>query len=554
MAAALRLAVASAFFLISATATAQETVTLRVATWASSEEFALEAGMAERFMQRYPQVRVEHESIPSGYRDKILASYAAGTVPDVFLLDSPIIPSLLNRNLLVDLAPYESTLGVGINAFYPSVRAVFARKNALYAFPKDFTPLVIYYNRKLFDDAGLPYPDGSWTWAEFLDIARQLTLDQNEDGRPDQYGTAFDNELYLWQPWVWMNGGDILSRDSTRAAGTLDSPETVRALQFLIDLRNRHGVAPPLIGVGGESGGAVQGTVGMFYAGRLGMMTSGRWAIIRMLPYMRDGDLDIGVAPLPTPVNGVHRTVIYAAGWSVSEYTPHKEWAIRLAAFLSSEEAQRVRAQSPIGIPSLRRIAAEQAEADSFGIEQVFMDEAAFGRQSWGTRVDAFARVEDIVKRAVDEAMIGERDLKEALSDAAVEVDRMLVAEEALSKEVSPLKGDPQILGFLQWGFFLVILLIGISLAVARKPERSTMATGYAFLSPAFIVLFVFIFVPLAFSLYLSFHQWNIISATKPFVGLNQFGELLRDSLFRKAFLNTILYTLHVPAGIALSP
>ena len=181
------------------------------------------------------------------------------------------------------------------------------------------------------------------------------------------------------------------------------------------------------------------------------------------------------------------------------------------------------------------------------------MDEAAFGRQSWGTRVDAFSRIEDIVKRAVDESMIGGRDLTESLADAAAEIDRMLEAEKALSKEVSPLRGDPQILGFLKWGFFLVLMLIGISLAVARKPERSAMTTGYAFLSPSFVVLFVFVFIPLAFSLYLSFHQWNIISATKPFVGLGQFIDLFQDERFWGAFLNTIVYTLHVPIGMALA-
>lgn len=545
-------------FFDSSPAPAQETITLRVATWASAEEFELEARMAERFMERYPTVKIEHESIPSGYRDKILASYAAGTVPDVFLLDSPIIPALLNRNLLVDLAPYESSLSIEDQNFFPSVRAVFAKGDALYAFPKDFTPLVVYYNRKLFDAAGLEYPGGSWSWAEYLETARILTKDIDQDGRPDQYGTAFDNKLYLWQPWVWMTGGDILHHDplygdSLRALGALNSPETVRALQFLIDLRNKHHVSPPLLGVGGESGGNVQGTIGMFYAGRLGMMTSGRWGLIRMLPYMAQGELDIGVTALPTPEGGDHRTVIYAAGWSVSKYSHHREWAIRLAAFLSSEEAQRVRALSPIGIPSLQNIAREQVAADSFGVEQLFLDETAFGRQSWGTQVDAFSRVEDIVERAVDEAMIGGRDLREALTDAAVRVDRMLDEEAALSRDVSPLRGNPQILGFLKWGFFLTFILIALSLAVARKPERTAIASGYAFLTPSFIVLLVFVFVPLVFSLYLSFHQWNIISATKPYVGLDHFRALLQDKLFWQAFRNTILYTLQVPIGMAFS-
>ena len=67
------------------------------------------------------------------------------------------------------------------------------------------------------------------------------------------------------------------------------------------------------------------------------------------------------------------------------------------------------------------------------------------------------------------------------------------------------------------------------------------------------LILLVFIFVPLVFSLYLSVHQWNVISAAKPFVGLDNFRELFGDRLFWKAFVNTALYTLHVPIGMALA-
>ena len=534
-------------------AQAQERVTLTVATWASAEEYELEERMTRRFMELYPDVRVEHESIPSGYRDKILASYAAGTVPDVFLLDSPIIPALLSRDLLINLAPYEDSLNLSADDFYPSVRSVFAIDSALFAFPKDFTPLVMYYNKRLFREAELPYPTADWTWNEFLSDARTLTRDLDDDGRMDQFGASFDNKLYLWQPWVWMTGGDILSPETQRATGVLNAPATVGALQFLIDLKNLHKVAPPLLGVGGESGGAVEGTIGMFFSGRLAMMTSGRWSLARMRPYMTSGELEVGVVPIPTPENGVHKTVIYAAGWSVSKYSKHIRWAIRLAAFLSSEEAQRERAKSPIGIPSLRAVAADQVATDPFDVEGRFVEEAASGRQSWGTKIDAFSRIEDLVERAVDEAMIGQRDLTEALSEAATAIDEMLEQEERLSKEVTPMAGDPDIMSFLRWGILLTLLAIVVSLVVAGRSNRAMLSSGMAFLSPAFIILLVFLFIPLAFSLYLSFHQWNIISSTKPWVGLENFSALLRDKYFWKAFANTLIYTLHVPISMAFA-
>jgi len=532
---------------------AQETITLRVASWANEKEFELENRIAERFMARHPGVVIEHEVIPAGYRDKILASFAAGTTPDVFLLDSPYLPPLLNRDLLLDLAPYADTAGLDLDAYFPSVRQVFAHEGRLYAFPKDFTPLVMYYNKRLFDAGGVAYPEAGWTWQDYLAAARRLTRDSDGDGTVDVYGTAFANKLYLWQPWIWMNGGDILNPEGTATQGFFDAPQTEAALQFLIDLRTRHGVAPADLMVGGESSQNVAGLNGLFYGGRLATMTSGRWALIQMLPYIRAGEIDIGVVPLPTPEGGPHVTVLYAAGWGVPNTTRHRAWAVRLAAFLGGEEAARIRAQSPIGVPALRTVADEQVAADPFGIEHVFVEEAAYGRQSWGTQVDAFTRVEDLTEEAVDEVMIGGRAIHEAFGEAARRIDETLLEEAALSREVRSLEGNPEILHFLFFGLGVSLVFMLGSVLVVRHPERRILMTGYTFLAPSFVILLVFVFVPLAFSLYLSVHQWNVISAAKPFVGLGNFRALLGDRLFWNAFLNTILYTLHVPAGMALA-
>ena len=527
---------------------AQDQITLRVASWASAEEVKLETRIVEAFMQRHPGVRVELESIPSGYREKILTAIAAGTVADVFLLDSPIIPALLNKNLLLDLRPYADSLGHDLEAFFPSVLSVYSRGEALYAFPKDFTPLAMVFNKRLFDEAGLPYPEAGWTWQDYLTLAQRLTQDTDGDGNTDRYGTAFSNKLYLWQPWIWMNGGDILDPTGQSAEGFFNSPATEEALRFLIDLRRRHRVVP------NEGPASDQGNLTtLFYSGRVGMMATGHWSLIGMKPYMATGELSIGVAPLPTPPGGRHTTVIYAAGWCVPRVTKHPEWAVRLAAFLSSEEAARIRTAFAIGVPARQVVAAEQVVADTFGVEAVWVEEAAFGRQTWGTRVDAFSQVERITEDAVEEVLIGGRNLHEAFTEGALRVDDMLQREAALTGETSVLTGNREILRFLVFGLLAWLAWMALSLVLAHRRDRHGLATGYAFLAPSFLLLLVFVLVPLAFSLYLSFHQWNVVSAAKPFVGLDNFRLLFHDRLFWRAFWNTALYTLHVPAGMVLA-
>ena len=534
--------------LLQNSSSAKQQITLRVANWAGAEEMKLERQIAIEFMRLYPEVRVEVETIPTSYREKILTSIAAGSPPDVFLLDSVIIPAFLNRDILADLMPYIKKYGVDLSIYFPNVLRIAMRDSCLYALPKDFTPVVIYYNKHLFDEAGLPYPSRDWTWEDYLKLCRKLTRDYDNDGVTDQFGTIFSNYPPLWIPWVWMNGGDILSPDGQRALGYFNSPETKEALKFLIDLRNTHKVAPTA-----EYLTAVGGIAGLFYTGRIAMVGSGHWWMITLKKYMDTGELKIGAAPLPTPKGKKHVTVMYESGWCVPKSTPHLEWAVRLAIFLAGEEAARIRAQSRIAIPAVKSVAAEQAAQDPYGIERVFYEEVQYARQPWGTLVEEYSRIEDIAKDAVDEVMIGGRSIDEAFTEAAIKMERELARTADLEAKGEEIRGHSQVINFLLMAVAGVAFAFVLSVLSAGRRERRRLLEGYSFLAPSFLHLVVFVFVPLLFSLYLSFHRWNVILPEKPFVGLENFKTLLRDRLFWKAMKNTAIYTLHVPVGMAIS-
>ena len=132
--------------------------TLRVANWAGARELKLERRIAAAFEKRHPEIRVSVETIPSGYKEKILTGIASGNPPDVFLLDATIIPAFLNQNVLVNLKPYVKKYKVDLSAYFPNVLRIAERDSALFALPKDFTPMVMYFNKRLFDAEGLSYP------------------------------------------------------------------------------------------------------------------------------------------------------------------------------------------------------------------------------------------------------------------------------------------------------------------------------------------------------------------------------------------------------------
>jgi multiple sugar transport system substrate-binding protein len=396
---------------------------LRVSFWAGHEEYRIEQRNVDEFMRRHPGTTVRLESIPftDSFKEKTLTAFAAGTPADVILLDSKDSPTFIHEGLLLDLMPYVEELGLDLSIYYPNVLSIAMRDSALYAFPKDFTPMVMYYNKKLFDEEGLPYPRSGWTWDDYLNVARRLTKDTDDDGLPDQYGTTFSHYFRFWQPWVWANGGDVLSPDGQRASGYFNSGPTEEALRFLIDLRTKHGVAPHREAL--AMAGRAQN---LFYAGRVAMSENGHWILPTIRDFARQGAIDVGVAPLPVPQDGKHINVVYESGWAVAKEAKNRDAAVRLAAFLAGEYANRNRALSGLAVSAIRTVAEEVAAQDTTGLEQVFLELIPQCRQPWGTTVEKFDFVEEFTQEAVEEVMIQGKDIHRTFTEAARRIDEEL--------------------------------------------------------------------------------------------------------------------------------
>ncbi|KPK65041.1 MAG: hypothetical protein AMS21_05800 [Gemmatimonas sp. SG8_38_2] len=401
----------------------KETV-LRVMAWAGPDERTIEQEILDEFREQHPEIRIEYESISANYRERLLTSIVAGSPPDVALLDngSNGAAPFISRGLLVNVANYLDRIGVDTSAYYSEVLEIFRRPGGLYAFPKDFNPLVVYLNVDLFEDVGIALPDLDWTWDDFEAIAKQLTRDLDGDGRDDSFGTLVRRAFYLWQPWVWAAGGDVLSPDGLRASGYLDSPETEAAIKFLTDLVTLHRVVPA-VDVQRQEQGMERN---LFLTGRIGMVMSGHWWLPGLRRYIDEGKINVAVAPLPRFENRESVTVIYAAGWAVPHNTRHKKLAVELAAHLSSARAQRQRADYGLAIPSLVQVHEEAAAADRHGLEDVFLFAAHHGRMSWGSSIEAWAHVEAQMPDIFDRVIFQGEAIHEATADIARRIDEIL--------------------------------------------------------------------------------------------------------------------------------
>ncbi len=401
---------------------------LRVCTWAGALEAALDEKIIAEFMKHHPDVEVVYEPIPENYYQKILTDIAAGTPPDVFLLDAEMVPRYSEEKLLLNLAPYlaklarEGVSGANLKDYFDVLVNIFKLGRAVYAIPKDTSPVGVFYNKKLFDKYGVPYPsEKEWTWKEFEEVVSKLSHDTDGDGKNDVWGFSFPSWVGVAVPLLWAGGGEVFSPDFTHTSGYLNSETNVKTYSFYVDLLKK-GYAPDP-----EEASALGGTSSLFYTGKIGMVITGRWFWIGIKKQIEEGaPIDIGVAPIPHAPGFHNVTVTYASGWAVPSNVKNKKLAVELAAWLSSEYAQRERClKGGLAISANKKVAREQAETDK--VDAVFIKMLDFARVPIGSKTKYYRPLfERTWHDAVDRILVEGWSVKDALDWAAQEIDKAI--------------------------------------------------------------------------------------------------------------------------------
>lgn len=227
--------------------------TFRIMSWESTDEFTPYYIIFKRFFEKYyPNMNVE---INWGvdwntYWAKLPTMLAAGDIPDLVWMHDTRVKSYAARNMLMSLEEYiESHPPLGWPYdWYPSQIEAFQYQGKQFAVPYDFAPGGMFFNKDLFDKAGLAYPpqwSTDWTLEDMLAMAKKLTKDTDGDGKIDQYGVAFQTNAPQVIYWIVRSfGGGYF--DSTTNEAILDDPATIRAFQFIADLIHKWKVHPTI--------------------------------------------------------------------------------------------------------------------------------------------------------------------------------------------------------------------------------------------------------------------------------------------------------------------
>ncbi|MEU9835102.1 sugar ABC transporter substrate-binding protein [Streptosporangium sp. NPDC048047] len=281
--------------------------------------------------RKFPDVSVKLEQTPGSgdYDQKIQTALAGGKGPDIMQL-AENVHVFSSRNQLAPLDEYIAASKLDLNRrFGAKVAAAYQRDGRTWALPDRAGAMVLYYNKKLFDDAGVAYPTGSWTWKEFRDAAIRLT--ERDGDKVTRYGMAAG----AWWPW-WMtfmvqNGGGVVGPDGRPTA---NSPANVEALKFYNDLVHVDKVAPSPTDYANL--GKDMAPEPLFAQGRAAMIFTGYWGIgtLKDTP-----GLKWDIAPM---FQGKQRaTAGFGSGLAVNAGSEHKDAAFKVIEFLTGEEGQQ---------------------------------------------------------------------------------------------------------------------------------------------------------------------------------------------------------------------
>jgi multiple sugar transport system substrate-binding protein len=362
------------------------------------------------FEEKHPDIKITYEPYPE--TEKILAMFAAGTAPDVILADWNIAQTYggagralaLDGLIARDKLDTAKVYGVALDGYRTDGK--------LYAMPFKIDTHAIFYNKKLFDEAGTKYPTDDWKWNDILTNAQKLT--KQDKG---QFGFAWYESGYdAYSAWPWMNRGRMIVKDEKgQLKYTFSDPNTVEAFQFLYDLIHKHKVmlspseaTASAMGMGGEQ---------MFMTGKIGFHMSGDWHLNAFVQ-IKDFDWDIAMLPYQK----ARATELGGIGNLINSGSKVKDQAWEYLKFLLSERAQTRLLETFEGLPAIKGMPAPNVPGKN---TRALVDAAQY--MMFEPHFVEWPQVnEEIELPLLDQLWIGKKTAKEVASEIDAKANAFL--------------------------------------------------------------------------------------------------------------------------------
>jgi multiple sugar transport system substrate-binding protein len=333
---------------------AAKAVTLTYVNYSAGVDKAMWDSLIAEFSKLHPNITVKYQPVPGeswgDYFDKLATMIAGGNPPDVSRVAIEGTRLVVSRGLATPLDEFmkgDPEIDEYLKDVSPRLLEVFRVDGKTYELPFDWNNMVMYYNTKMLQQAGLQPPRKEWTKDEFLEMAQKLTR-RSGSGDPEVFGFGFAVQYFSGTiPWMYANGTSLLSADLTKS--NLKDPRVLEVLQFLQDLVWKHKVSP-------KPPASHADIYSLMAAGKIAMAGGGRWPVLQMT---KAGFSDFDVQYFPRWKEQI--TEYGVGGFVIMKSTKHPEEAWKWVKFLTSKRALEILTRIGQAIPARRSIAASPA-------------------------------------------------------------------------------------------------------------------------------------------------------------------------------------------------
>jgi len=567
-----RLGIVLIALLCASMAFAKDPVVLQFTVWDGDISLKVIQGVLRRFEMENPDIKVKLEPIPdyNVYQQKMLLLYAANVPPDVAMMDPGHFQALAAKNAILPLDPFiKKTPGFDLSAYYKPIVQAHSYKGQLYVLPRDIAPIgLIYYNKEIFKAAGIPYPDGTWTWdykvrpelkdKDFVWVCQQLTK-KDAQGKVTRWAFSSDYPELLAKTFTYSSGGSQANDNEHPTLVTCAQPKTVRAYQYASDYMNVLHYMPNST----ETSGVLMATSEQLFASqKIAMYENGIWEVPQVRKDVvpgKEGFFDWDVTLFPAFADGTRSAPTGGSGYCIFRGTAHPDEAWRLTKYMAGPVAMTAMAKAGIAQPAIQALARTPGiwavgpttpESQKYPHNIIVTDQAVpFVRFEpsayyWPSVSDRLGSGLDLVWTGQAKA---EPTLQAAQKNGQARLDAMLKDE-----HLSPFNWT--------WGIVAGLIIVGAILLWTYWPERLVKYSNrekiesraaYKFMSPWLFGMVVFTLGPMILSLLMSFADWDIITPAK-WRGLQNYVESgVVDPLFWKSLTVTLIYTVvSVPLGV----
>ena len=381
------------------------------AIWDSGQEPGIRK-IADKFEEKNPDIKINIQVVDwDNYWTMLEAGATGGSLPDTFWMHSNEIYRYGSNEMLLPLDDYlAESKEAKLENFPDGLNEIYNINGKQFAVPKDFDTIGLWYNKKMFDEAGIPYPDDTWDWNKLKEVAKKLT---KSDGSQYGFGAGLSNQEGYYN-FIYQNGGTVITDDKKSG---YDDPKTVEALDYYFSFVKEK--LSPALTVDKERAEAFQN-------GQVAMSVFGSWNLsgFSANDYIRE---NADVAVLPKGPDGTRATIFNGLGNAIAANSKNPDAAWKWVEYLSSKEAQEMQASLGVAISAYKGTADTWVNSNKdFAIKNYvdMLDYAQIRPYSQTT-----LKWEDKAYELLKPAYLGEEATKDAAQKTADMMNKELASE-----------------------------------------------------------------------------------------------------------------------------